>query len=81
MEQHPDGSPARGARNTLEWRVILGVLIALLKHRILVDVGQALLESKKSGGVLHHRRQDRLVLRPYVGITHGRMLFVLDTCQ
>ena len=54
---------------------------AVLEHRILVDVGQALLKREEGGWVLHHGRKDGLVVGPDIGIAHGRMLLVLDGCQ
>lgn len=50
------------------------------KHRIFVDVGQALLlKGEESGRILHHRRQDGLVMGPELRIAHGRMLLVLKS--
>lgn len=53
----------------------------MLEHRVFVDVGQALLKREEGGWVLHHRRQDGLVVGPDIGIAHGRMLLVLGGCQ
>lgn len=42
-----------------------------LEHRVLVDVGQALLKREEGGWILHHRRQKGLVLSPEIRIAHG----------
>ena len=48
-----------------------------LEHRVLVDIGQTLLKGEESGRILHHCREQGLVLSPQVGIAHWRMLLVL----
>ena len=53
----------------------------VLEHRVFVDVGQALLKREEGSWILHHRRQEGLVLSPEIRIAHGRMLLVLDGGQ